>query len=315
MLQAKNALDAEQNSLLEGSIYAREKFVTQLQAIKALQANPSSGFTAGDQAASSDSILGSLGIDTATLRVGMDAKIAMYQTQYEQLAQMRAADLISESDHANARAQIWGKEFRAKHQQADAFFAGLAELQSSSIREMSQLGKAAAITQAIINTYEGATKALAQGGIYGGVMAAMVVAQGLSQVAAIRSQGFKNGGFTGYGNDNEEAGPVHKNEFVMTANTTRRVGQSDLKALQNGSARVQRNNANAGSSSAKAVAQNVSQNVVSNPQPVAQPTAVTVINSLDPAMVGDFLATPAGEQVLVNTIRRNGEAIKYAVGS
>ena len=47
--------------------------------------------------------------------------------------------------------------------------------------------KETAIAQAIINTYEGATKALAQGGIYGAVLAAIVVAAGLAQIAKIES--------------------------------------------------------------------------------------------------------------------------------
>jgi len=30
-----------------------------------------------------------------------------------------------------------------------------------------------------------------------------------------------------------------------------------------------------------------------------------IINVLDPAIVGDYLATPAGERAIVNVIRRN----------
>lgn len=315
VLQQKNAVDSEKNSLLESSVYAREKYINQLQAIKELQATQGSGFTSGDAAQATSSALGGMGIDTSTMQVEMDAKMAMYQTYYEQLDARRAADLISEQDYANAKAQIAAKEFRTKYAAADMFFAGMAELQSSSIQEMAQLGKAAAITQAIINTYEGATKALAQGGIYGGVMAAIVVAQGLSQVAAIRAQGFKSGGYTGNMGTNQEAGVVHGQEFVMNAPTTARIGKSDLQALQNGSARVQRNNSSAGSTSGAAVAQQVSANNNSSSQSSSSGSNIRIINQLDPAMVGDYLATPDGEQVLVNVIRRNGDAIKSAVNS
>jgi hypothetical protein len=41
-----------------------------------------------------------------------------------------------------------------------------------------------------MNTYEGASKALAQGGIFGPFLAAAVIASGLAQVAAIRSQNY-----------------------------------------------------------------------------------------------------------------------------
>ena len=51
-----------------------------------------------------------------------------------------------------------------------------------------QLNKAVAITEAIINTYQGATKALAQGGVFGPLLAGAIVASGLAQVAIIRNQ-------------------------------------------------------------------------------------------------------------------------------
>lgn len=50
--------------------------------------------------------------------------------------------------------------------------------------------QAASIAEAIINTYTGATKALAQGGIFGPIMAGVIIAQGLAQVATIRAQKF-----------------------------------------------------------------------------------------------------------------------------
>ena len=53
---------------------------------------------------------------------------------------------------------------------------------------MFRLQQALAIGEAIMNTYQGATKALAQGGIFGPALAALVVATGLAQVANIRSQ-------------------------------------------------------------------------------------------------------------------------------
>ncbi len=53
-------------------------------------------------------------------------------------------------------------------------------------KEMFAIGKAFAVSQAIINTYVGATKALAEGGpILGPILAASVVALGLAQVAKI----------------------------------------------------------------------------------------------------------------------------------
>jgi hypothetical protein len=55
-------------------------------------------------------------------------------------------------------------------------------------RRAFELNKAVAITEAIINTYQGATKALAQGGVFGPLLAGAIVASGLAQVAIIRNQ-------------------------------------------------------------------------------------------------------------------------------
>lgn len=52
----------------------------------------------------------------------------------------------------------------------------------------SKWGKALAVTQAIINTYLGASKAIAEGGVAGPILAAGVIASGLAQVKAITAQ-------------------------------------------------------------------------------------------------------------------------------
>ncbi|QHI16253.1 tape measure protein [Acinetobacter haemolyticus] len=87
-------------------------------------------------------------------------------------------------------------------------------------------GKAASIAQAIVNTEEGATKALAQGGAYGSILAGVVRATGYASVGMIAAQtiaGFASGGYTGHGGKYEPAGVVHKGEGVLT--------QEEVKAL------------------------------------------------------------------------------------
>ena len=144
-------------------------------------------------------------------------------------------------------------------------------------------------------------------------MAAVVTAQGMAQVAAIRSQGYKKGGYTGGGPAGMEAGPVHKNEYVMNSPSTSRLGVGNLDALMHGRAQIVRNNQNAGNSSSNAVAQGVAANAPKFVQQSGGDTNVRIINQLDPAMVGDFLATAEGEDVLINTIRRNGDIVKSVV--
>lgn len=66
--------------------------------------------------------------------------------------------------------------------------AGLAGQMSTLLGEQSTIGKAFAVVQATINTYLGATKALASGGIFGIAQAAIVIAFGMKQVATIAKQ-------------------------------------------------------------------------------------------------------------------------------
>lgn len=66
--------------------------------------------------------------------------------------------------------------------------AGLAGQVSTLLGEESAIGKAFGVVQATINTYIGATKALAQEGILGIAQAAIVIAFGMKQVATIAKQ-------------------------------------------------------------------------------------------------------------------------------
>jgi hypothetical protein len=217
LLNQNNIATAAQNALLEDSVLKRQRVADQIKAISDLSKNPSSGFSQGDKASASSGLLGGMGIDTSQMEIGKESMTQIYTDFYSQLQLMREEDLINEADYQSAKAQLAAKQTSTELAGAKSFFGELATLQSSNIKELSQLGKAAAIVQAVINTYEGATKALAQGGIYGTAMAAAVVASGMAQVAQIRSQGFQLGGYTGNGGVSEVAGVVHGKEFVVNA--------------------------------------------------------------------------------------------------
>ena len=309
-LEKKSKLDAEMTRMLEEGHGAREKFILQLEAINALSGNDN--FSKGDKADQITKLLSGMDIDTTGMQVALDARLALYKTHYEQLDKMKEQELLSEQDYAMARVQIWEKEFREKNQRASAFFSGMAQLQGSNIKALSKLGKAAAITEALVTTYVGATKALAQGGFYGAAMAAVVVAQGMSQVAAIRAQGFASGGYTGDMPRTAEAGVVHGQEFVMNASATQRIGKADLYALQSGAARIQRNNANAGKVQAEVLRSVSGQGVQSVEKPQVNSNVVLVF---DPKMVGDYINTPDGEEAVIAMIRRNGDRVKTAIGA
>jgi hypothetical protein len=70
---------------------------------------------------------------------------------------------------------------------------------SGALGENSKAGKSLAIAQALIDTYTGANKALAQGGIFGAISAAGIVAAGLANVARIKSTNPETGAGGGGG--------------------------------------------------------------------------------------------------------------------
>ena len=70
---------------------------------------------------------------------------------------------------------------------------------AGALGENSKAGKAMAIAQALMDTYAGANKALAQGGIFGAISAAGIVAAGLANVARIKSTNPETGAGGGGG--------------------------------------------------------------------------------------------------------------------
>ena len=130
---------------------------------------------------------------------------------------------------------------------------GLAKLTAGVVGETAAFNKAAAIVQATIDTYTGATKAFAQQGVFGFVSGALIVAAGLANVARIASQQvpsgqiniptfnpkgkFKDGviDLEGPGTATSDSIPAYlsRGESVMTAKETRDFLPT-LKAIRKG---------------------------------------------------------------------------------
>lgn len=135
-------------------------------------------------------------LDEANLR---ELKMANITNEYE----LRQATLDAQYQQEIAAAEkigadtalIQSKYEKAKEDNTKArvnaeltMTAGLAGQMSALLGEESAVGKAFGVVQATINTYIGATKALAQGGILGIAQAATVIAFGMKQVASIAKQ-------------------------------------------------------------------------------------------------------------------------------
>lgn len=135
-------------------------------------------------------------LDEANLR---ELKMANITNEYE----LRQATLDAQYQQEIAAAEKIGADtalIQAKYEKAKedntkarvnaelTMTAGLAGQMSTLLGEESAVGKAFGVVQATINTYIGATKALAQGGILGIAQAAIVIAFGMKQVASIAKQ-------------------------------------------------------------------------------------------------------------------------------
>lgn len=98
----------------------------------------------------------------AAEKVGAD--VTLIEAKYAQIREKREKELV------NAKLQMT---------------ADIAGQISNIMGQESAAGKVFALAQATVNTYLGASKAIAQGGIWGVAQAAIVIAAGLKQVASI----------------------------------------------------------------------------------------------------------------------------------
>lgn len=127
-----------------------------------------------------------------------DAAMSTLKTDYEEGI---TAIELKESKKRIKQAE---KERKARIKTAQNLanaFSMISQIVSTQAGEQSrrdfEIQKAANTGQAIMNTYTGATKALASGGVWGVVQAALVIAFGLAQVSQIQSTSFDGGGSTG----------------------------------------------------------------------------------------------------------------------
>ena len=110
------------------------------------------------------------------------------QTRINSFKQGTQERIDAENELAKFQAESDANEKKREKEIADAKVAavsGALGAIAGLVGQNSKFGKAIAITQAIIDTYAGANKALAQGGIFGFIGAASVIAAGLANVKNI----------------------------------------------------------------------------------------------------------------------------------
>lgn len=145
-------------------------------------------------------------------RLKAEAEFERNVTKLRALGQKEAERIDKEitknrEEEMHARSRLILEEVRLQKAAEEAKKQGAIDVSNAIVGLMGEAfgeSKELAIASAIINTYEGATKALAQGGIYGPVLAAIVIAAGLAQVAKITSTNpdtSQGKGFDDPGND------------------------------------------------------------------------------------------------------------------
>ncbi|WPK40875.1 tail length tape measure protein [Pseudomonas phage Knedl] len=234
--------NAARNAVLQDTVYKQRDEIDRIGATGDLKR---SGQISGGQAA--QSVVNIFGEDA--MQGTIEAWNA-YEQQYKDfLARIdaaRQADVISAqtAEKLKYQAQV---EYVGKYlAQADSFFGMMAQMSSSGNKKLAAIGKAAAIAQAVINTYQAATAAYAAmagipivGPALGAAAAGAAIVAGLANVQAIKSQnvaGYEKGGYTGNYGTKQVAGVVHGQEYVFNAQATRRLGVNNLEALASGRA-------------------------------------------------------------------------------
>lgn len=113
----------------------------------------------------------------------------------------RQKDIEAETAASEARKQLAEQEAMARASAMDGMFNNLISLMSGRSKTMFNIGKAAAISQTVLSTYEGAQKAYASlagipiiGPALGIAAAGAAIAAGAARVSAIRSQSFGGSG-------------------------------------------------------------------------------------------------------------------------
>lgn len=123
----------------------------------------------------------------AEMKLTNDLDSQLQRLEAQKALEIANAEAIgAETTAITERFEIMKDEIKRKYYNAQLEMAsGTAGQLASLLGEESAAGKAFATTQALINTYLGASKALAQGGIWGIAQAAIVVAAGMKQVMSI----------------------------------------------------------------------------------------------------------------------------------
>ena len=284
LLQTEAGIQEQRGNIINAILGPQKEFIDQLAAINSL---------IKDGTITQQEATAYLVEQQSTLFEGTMEQQMAWVTQYEQtLAQidaLRQADLISEQTAAQMKAKANADLYAKQLGNASSFFGNLASLSRSENRTLAAIGKAAAVTQATIDGVLAVQKALASAPPPANyALAAAVGVATAANIAQIMSTnlGFQTGGSFVVGG---QGGPDSQ-MVAFRATPGEKVSVARPEQVKKGDPYE------GGGAAA--------------PQVNAR-----IINVLDPAMMGDYLATPDGEQVIMNVLRRNSDTARAIVSS
>lgn len=279
LIQKETQLSQARNQVYQATVGRQQGFTNQVSAVQHLEQTKGPG---GISKAQGNAYLVQ---QNQTLLQGtkeqQQALVEQHKQTYQQIDQLRQADLISEQTAAQLKARADAQQTQQRLSTAQSFFGHLASLSRSSNRTLAAIGKAAAVTQATIDGVVAVQKALASAPPpVNYALAAAVGVEAAANVAQIMSQtpGFAFGGdFTVGGVGGTDSQLV---AFRATPGEKVSVRTPHQESTQN----------SGGSQQGKG--------------------NVKVINVVDPNLLGDYLDTPEGGDVLVNAIRKKRGTLK-----
>lgn len=211
--------------------------------------------------------------------------------QFAVLDKMRELDLINEKAYQDAKLQIQMKSTALYMENVFGGLASLVDQNSKTYAVLFAAQKAFAVAQAVLNipaAYSKAYDAVVGTPYVGpyiapaiGAAAAAIQVANAAQIKGTQMAGFESGGYTGNMGTKTVAGVVHGQEYVFTAKETKNIGAGNLEQL-----------AKTGEL----------------PNQQAQPTT-NIINVFDESELRAAMATPSGEKIILNVIKRNRSSL------
>lgn len=273
------ARDQLEGGSIEGQM---KEFRAQVEAMKQLLADSTSGFGAGDIAGGLSQMLPWANLEGT--KEQMDAYVALHAQMYEQIKALEDASIINTQTAGMLRNQADQQLLEQRLNYTRQFFGTLAQLSTSENKKLAQIGKAAAIVQATIDGVLAVQKTMAETPYpYNIPLAAAQAALAAANVAQIASTGFRTGGEMVVGG----SGGPDSQTVAFRATPGERISvntPAQARALENAG------------------------------QPTEVSVPVTIVNVKDPNEVPKQLASnPESKQAIVNMLAEDPAAFRQAL--